>query len=62
MKTTQGKADFYTSIGGSIKVVYKIKTPITYDLTSLQVIEILKGLNNLYADTGDISVEYWTNE
>lgn len=38
---------------------YKLETPVSYDLTALEVIETLKGVNNIFCDTGDVlSVEY----
>lgn len=43
------------------QIVYKTKTATTYNLTALQVIGTLQGINNIYADTGNLSVEYWTN-
>ena len=38
-------------------VVYPIATPITYQLTPVQVRTLL-GLNNIYADCGDVTVQY----
>ena len=38
-------------------VVYPLATPVTYDLTP-QEIAMFKGVNNLWANTGDISVQY----
>ena len=40
------------------QVVYKLATPVTYQLTNQQVIETLKGTNNIWADTGDVTVGY----
>lgn len=40
------------------QVVYKLATPITYQLTNQQVTETLKGTNNIWADTGDVTVGY----
>lgn len=42
------------------QVVYKLETPIEYDLTPTQV-QMLLGTNNLWCDTGDTSVTYMTN-
>jgi len=39
------------------QVVYQLSTPITYTLTP-QEIRTLLGENNLWADTGDTTVEY----
>ena len=42
---------------GGVTVVWKVSTPATYTLTAPQV-KTLLGLNNVWADTGDIVVEY----
>lgn len=42
---------------GSYKIVREAKNPATYQLTASQVRTLL-GLNNIWADTGDIAVEY----
>lgn len=47
---------FKTAMNG-VQLVYELATPITYDLTP-QEIEMFKGVNNLWANTGDISVQY----
>jgi hypothetical protein len=39
-------------------IVYELATPVTYQLTNQQVIALLKGSNNIWADTGDVAVEY----
>ena len=46
-----------TAITGQ-KIVYPISTPVTYNLTALEVIETLKGLNNIWSNTGNVTVEY----
>lgn len=38
----------------NVTVVYELATPIIYDLTPVEVTTLL-GLNNIWADTGDIS-------
>ena len=39
--------------------VIMLKTPIVYNLTAQQVVTTLYGLNNIFADTGDITaLEY----
>ena len=38
-------------------VVYPIATPITYQLTPVQIRTLL-GLNNIYADCGEVTVQY----
>ena len=42
-----------------IQFVYKLATPITYQLTP-QEIRTLLGTNNIWADTGDVTVNYPT--
>ena len=41
-----------------VEFVYYLETPVTYQLTNQQVIETLKGINNVLADTGNVSAEY----
>lgn len=41
----------------NLQVAYPLDTPVTYTLTAPQV-KTLLGLNNIWADTGDISVTY----
>lgn len=45
-----------------LQATYPLADPITYDLTADQVrtllFSTLKGLNSIWADTGDISIEY----
>lgn len=43
-----------------VKAVYELATPLTYNLTATQVgiIKTLYGINNIWADTGDVSVDY----
>ena len=49
---------FKTAMEGK-KLVYELKTPITYQLTPT-AIKSLDGVNNVFADTGDVDVEYQT--
>lgn len=39
------------------QLVYELATPITYQLTPTEVMTLL-GQNNIWADTGDVDVEY----
>jgi hypothetical protein len=39
------------------QVVYKLTEPLVYDLTSIEITTLL-GTNNIYADTGDVAVDY----
>jgi hypothetical protein len=47
---------------GKISIVYDLATPVTYQLTNQQVIETLKGVNNVWADTGNIEITYWGSD
>jgi len=49
-------ADFGTAMSG-VQLVYELATPIEYTLTPQQISSLL-GENNLWADTGDVTVEY----
>ena len=42
-----------------LQLVYELDTPLTYQLTPAQV-TILLGQNNIWADTGDVDVSYFT--
>ena len=50
-------ADFKSAVTGQ-SLVYELATPITYQLTNQQVIETLKGMNNVWSDTGNTSITY----
>ena len=41
----------------NVQVVYKLATPLTYQLTSQQV-TTLAGVNNIWANCGNVTVEY----
>lgn len=43
------------------QLIYELATPITYQLTPTEVTTLL-GQNNIWADTGDTSVNYWKNK
>ena len=50
-------AEFKTAMSG-VHLVYELATPVTYQLTNQQVIQLL-SFNNIWADTGKINaVEY----
>ena len=54
-KTNAEVADYLSGV----QLVYELATPVAYQLTDLEVIETLKGINNIWSDTGKInSVEY----
>lgn len=48
---------FKTAMTGQ-KLVYELATPVVYNLTALEVIELLKGVNNLWADCGNVTMKY----
>ena len=48
--------EFKTAMNG-VKLVYGIANPITYQLTPQEITTLL-GANNIWADTGDTTVEY----
>lgn len=51
--------DFKAMLAQSpMSVVYELTEPVTYQLTP-QTIAMLRGVNNLWADTGDTTVKYW---
>ena len=52
-------SDFKTAMSG-VQVVYPLKTPLTVQLTPSQISTLL-GQNNIWADTGDVAVEYRAN-
>lgn len=54
---TYEDATAFKNAMGSYKIVREAKNPATYQLTAPQVRTLL-GLNNIWADTGDISLEY----
>ena len=49
---------FKTAVTGQ-KIVFELATPVIINLTPTQVATLL-GLNNIFADTGDISLSYFT--
>lgn len=53
-------ADFKTAVTGQY-VVYKLATPIVIQLTPTEVVTLL-GENNIYANSGDVEVEYFTED
>ena len=46
--------------GTPVQFCYKLATPITYQCTP-QEVRTLLGVNNIWADAGDSTVEYYTN-
>ena len=53
--------DFNAYLGTHpITYIYKLATPLTYQLTPTQVKQLV-GQNNIFADTGNVSLKYWTH-
>lgn len=54
-------ADFKTWLSNNnLQVVYELATPQTYTLTP-QTINTLSGVNNVWADSGDVTIEYYAD-
>ena len=56
-----GKESELDALLQSLEFVYELATPIVYDLTPTEVTTML-GTNNIWADTGDVTVEYPYND
>ena len=50
-------ATFKTAMSG-VQLVYTLNTPLTVQLSPSQLMQTLLGQNNIWADTGDVAVEY----
>ena len=50
-------ASSFKTARSSIQICYELATPLTVNLTA-QEIELLQGANNVWADSGDVTVEY----
>ena len=48
---------FTTAMSG-VQLVYELATPVEYDLSDLPAIRTLLGYNAIFADVGDVSVDY----
>lgn len=53
----ESDADAFVFARGSVQFVYELATPVTYQLTPIEIRTLL-GQNNIFADTGDTAVEY----
>ena len=51
-------ADMLSDFGGTLTFVYPLATPITYQLDPVTIKTLLSNPNNIWADTGDISISY----
>ena len=52
------KTAFTTAVTGK-KVVYPLATPVAYTLSASSALNSLLGVNNVWADAGDVSVKAW---
>ena len=50
-------SSFATAVHG-VQLCYELATPITYTLPDVTMLTTLLGTNNIWVDTGDVSVEY----
>ena len=55
-RESMSAVDFKAAMSG-VQLVYKLATPVTYDLTPTEVTTLL-GTNNVWADTGDVTVDF----
>ena len=55
-KNSLTTSEFKTAMSG-VQLVYELAEPLTYQLTPVQILTLL-GQNNIWADCGDISVDY----
>ena len=53
-------ADFKTAVTGQY-VAYRLATPVVIQLTPTEVVTLL-GENNIYANSGDVTVEYFNED
>lgn len=58
--TTFSSADDFNAYiaNNPIQIVYEPAEPVPYNLTAQQVVSLLKGVNNVWADCGDVALEY----
>lgn len=57
MDTDYSDASTFQTAMNGVYLVYPLATPITYQLTPTEVTTLL-GMNNIWADTGDVKVWY----
>ena len=55
--TSYSSASEFTTAMSGVQLVYELATPIEVQLSPVQI-QALQGINNLWCDTGDISVDY----
>ena len=47
---------------GNYKIVYPLETPVIIPITSSTRVKTLSGNNNIFSNTGDVELEYFTNK
>ena len=47
---------------GNYKIVYPLAAPVIIPITSSTRVKTIRGLNNIYSNTGDVSLEYFTDK
>ena len=52
------KADFVASLTDDDEIIFKLRTAREYTLPSVEALQTLLGVNNIWSDTGDTSVTY----
>ena len=68
-QTIRIRDDRFTDLNTALSIIasdkptfcYELATPQTYQLTPTQVKSLL-GVNNIFADTGEVDVQIWTKE
>ena len=60
LASAYGDATAFKNAMNGQQLVYELATPITYQLTPQEIITLV-GVNNIWADTGDVSVKYRTH-
>ena len=48
----------FKSAMGDVQLVFELAEPIVYYIDNVELVKTLYGLNNIWADTGDISLTY----
>ena len=50
--------DAFVTARGNVQIVYELATPVSYTLPSVTALHSLHGLNNVFADTGNVDMTY----
>ena len=60
VELTEAQMEAYLT-NNPLQVLYPLETPIIIQLTPTEVKSLL-GVNNIFADTGEVDVQIWTKE